>query len=380
MSAVYLDHAATSPIHPEVLKTMQEIEQRFCGNPSSIHRFGREARHELEEARRKVAKSIGANENEIIFTSGGTEADNLAVIGTAIRRQDEGKHIVTTVIEHHAVFHACQLLETLGFDVTYVPVDKNGLVCVEDVQAALREDTILVSVMLVNNEVGTIQPVAEIGELLKGTTISFHTDAVQAFGIQRIDAQELGVHLLSTSAHKMNGPKGVGFLYIKDGVKLAPLLYGGEQERKRRAGTENVAGIVGFQKALEMSEATMETRQALYGKFQNKMLQLFDEHEISYHVNGEHANRLPHILNVSFPGATAEALLVSLDLAGIAASSGSACTAGTLEPSHVLQAMFSDDERIKSAIRFSFGHGNTLADVEKAAIETIRAVKRITGR
>lgn len=379
MQAVYLDHAATSPVHPEVIETMAEIEKTFFGNPSSIHRFGRDARKQVEQARATIAESIGAKENEIVFTSGGTEADNLAIIGTALKRKRG--HIVTTEIEHHAVLKACEYLETLGFHVTYVPVDKDGIVRVDAIRSAIRNDTFLVSVMLANNEVGTIQPIREIGNLLKDTPIVFHTDAVQAYGLMSIDVNELGVDLLSTSAHKLNGPKGIGFLYVKEGIALSPLLYGGEQEKKRRAGTENVPAIVGFQKAVQISEQTRESKRAEYEKFRNAMLELFEENKIDYYINGHGSQRLPHILNVSFSKTTAEALLVSLDLAGVAASSGSACTAGTLQPSHVLKAMFPDDEeRVKSAIRFSFGYGNTLEDIESAARETIRAVERITGR
>lgn len=379
MQAVYLDHAATSPVHPEVIETMAEIEKTFFGNPSSIHRFGRDARKQVEQARATIAESIGAKENEIVFTSGGTEADNLAIIGTALKRKRG--HIVTTEIEHHAVLKACEYLETLGFHVTYVPVERDGIVRVDAIRSAIRNDTFLVSVMLANNEVGTIQPIREIGNLLKDTPIVFHTDAVQAYGLMSIDVNELGVDLLSTSAHKLNGPKGIGFLYVKEGIALSPLLYGGEQEKKRRAGTENVPAIVGFQKAVQISEQTRESKRAEYEKFRNAMLELFEENKIDYYINGHGSQRLPHILNVSFSKTTAEALLVSLDLAGVAASSGSACTAGTLQPSHVLKAMFPDDEeRVKSAIRFSFGYGNTLEDIESAARETIRAVERITGR
>lgn len=380
MSAVYLDHAATSPIHPKVMQTMAEVEKQCFGNPSSIHRFGREARQQLELARGKIAESIGAKESEIIFTSGGTEADNLAIVGTALRHKEEGRHIVTSSIEHHAVLHSCKFLESMGFEISYVPVGENGVIQVDDVKAELRDDTVLVSIMFGNNEVGTIQPIAEIGALLNDTSILFHSDAVQAYGMIQMNVQELGVDLLSTSAHKINGPKGIGFLYVKEGVQLTPLLYGGKQEQQGRAGTENVAGIVGFQTAVDMIQQTMETRWDEYVRYRKKMLDLFDEHEISFRVNGDRENMLPHILNVSFPNTTAEALLVSLDLAGVAVSSGSACTAGSLEPSHVLGAMYSNKERGKSAIRFSFGLGTTMEDIEKAAFETIHAVKRITGR
>lgn len=380
MSAVYLDHAATSPIHPDVLKTMHDVEERYYGNPSSIHRFGREARQCIDEARHFIAESIGAKESEIIFTSGGTEADNLAIVGTALQRKEAGRHILTTALEHHAVLHSCEFLQTLGFDVTYVQPNQNGTVLVEQIEEALRDDTILVSVMLANNEIGTVQPISQIGRLLKEKQIPFHTDAVQAYGVIPIDVEALGVDLLAVSAHKMNGPKGIGFLYAREGVKLSPLMYGGQQEQGRRAGTENAAGITGFHTAVELSLDTMQERKARHISYKQKMLDLFTKHELDYVVNGEENESLPHILNVSFPGASAEALLVSLDLAGVAASSGSACTAGTLEPSHVLQAMHTDEDRVRSAIRYSFGLGNTMEQVEKAAFKTIRAVKRIIGR
>ncbi len=381
MSAVYLDHAATSPLHPKVLEAMNNAERKFFGNPSSIHRFGREARRQLEEARAAIAESIGANESEIIFTSGGTEAANLAIIGTALRRKHEGRHIVTTAIEHHAVLNSCKFLKTLGFEVTYAPVQQNGVVLASDIVNALRDDTILVSVMFGNNEIGTLQPISEIGQALQETDALFHTDAVQAFGMMRFDVKKLHVDLLSVSAHKINGPKGTGFLFAKEGVNVSPLMHGGEQEKKRRAGTENVAGIVGMHTAIQLSQASLDERRAQYESFRKKMLAIFEQHDLSFVVNGGDADVLPHILNVSFPDAKADALLASLDLAGVAASSGSACTAGTLQPSHVLQAMFKDDEkRVESAIRFSFGLGNTMADIEKAAYETVQSVKRITGR
>lgn len=379
MEAVYLDNAATTQTRPEVVEAMLPYLRENFGNPSSIHRFGRQNRAALDKARQIAADSIGARPNEIVFTSGGTEADNMAIIGTAEAYSDKGKHIITSSIEHHAVLHTCHHLEKQGFDVTYLPVDRSGRVNVETLKEAVREDTILVTVMYGNNEVGTIQPVAEMASFLNEKGIAFHTDAVQAYGLVDINVKQLGVDLLSISAHKINGPKGIGFLYVKDGVHITPYQHGGEQERKRRAGTENVAGIVGLAEAVKLSQASMEERRQQYESFREKMLEVFDHEGIAYQVNGSRLHHLPHILNVYFPGVGSEALLVNLDLAGIAASSGSACTAGSLEPSHVLRAIYGNSERGGSSIRFSFGYGNTLEEVETAARQTANIVKRLGG-
>lgn len=378
MNRIYLDHAATSPMHPNVIDKMMSVMSHDFGNPSSIHAFGREARHVLDEARTNIAASIKAGRNEIIFTSGGTEADNTAIIGAAHANKEKGKHIITTEIEHHAILHTCQFLEKSGFDVTYLPVDEVGLISLADLKAALRDDTILVSIMFGNNEVGTIQPIAEIGQLLKEHQALFHTDAVQAYGLIPIDVRELGVDLLSVSAHKINGPKGTGFLYMRDGLKFAPHLYGGEQERKRRAGTESVPAIAGFSEAVFIAQSTMEKKTEQYNHFKDVLLAVFDEAEVQYEINGSREHALPHVLNVSFPGTNVESMLVNLDLAGVAVSSGSACTAGSIEPSHVLVAMFGKgSERTKNAIRFSFGLNNTEQEVREAAEATVKIVKRL---
>jgi cysteine desulfurase len=380
LDRIYLDHAATSPVHPDVVECMIPFMTEVFGNPSSIHYFGRQSRHAVDEARALIAKSIGAKETEVIFTSGGTEADNMALIGTAVANRDRGRHIITTAIEHHAVLRACQYLEKQGFDVTYLPVDEQGKVSPADVKAGLRDDTILVSIMFANNEVGVLQPIREIGELLKEHQAYFHTDAVQAYGLVPIDVNENHIDLLSVSSHKINGPKGIGALYARETVKLSPLFYGGEQERKRRAGTENVAGIVGFAKAVEISQKTMKQKQEEYRLLRNTMLSIFAESGIDFAVNGSE-DGLPHIVNVAFPGTNVESMLVNLDLAGIAASSGSACTAGSIDPSHVLVAMFGkESERIRSSIRFSFGLGNTKEQIERAATETVKIVKRLTNK
>ncbi|MDZ5607633.1 cysteine desulfurase family protein [Bacillus pseudomycoides] len=379
MERIYLDHAATSPAHPEVVEKMIPYMTEIFGNPSSIHFYGRQTRHAVDEARRVCARSINANPNEIIFTSGGTEADNLALLGVARANRNKGNHIITTQIEHHAILHTCEVLEREGFEVTYLPVDKTGRVRVSDVKEALTDETILVSVMFGNNEVGTVQPIAEIGALLKEHQAYFHTDAVQAYGLTAIDVKELGIDLLSISAHKINGPKGVGFLYASTQLKFEPLLTGGEQERKRRAGTENVPSIAGLQHAIMLAEETREQKNAQYEEFKDIMVSVFKKEDITFEVNGNLEHRLPHVFNVSFTGMDIEPFLVNLDLAGIAVSSGSACTAGSIDPSHVLVAMFGkDSDQIRSSVRFSFGLGNTKEQVEKAAYETVRIVKRLT--
>lgn len=379
MERIYLDHAATTPMHPEVLSAMVKVMEAEFGNPSSIHHFGREARKILDDTRHELAQSIGTKANNIIFTSGGTEADNLAIIGYAENNRSKGSHIITSQIEHHAVLHSCEELEKRGFEVTYLPVDENGMVSVEAVQSALREDTILVTIMHGNNEVGTIQPIRGIARLLSEHQAVFHTDAVQAYGIEKINVDDLKVDLLSVSAHKINGPKGIGFLYIRDGIKLARQLFGGEQERKRRAGTENVAAIAGFRKAVEISQSELETKRNTYNEFRNSFLDKIETSGISFQQNGLLDKSLPHILNLSFPGTNVEAMLVNLDLAGVAASSGSACTAGSIDPSHVLVAMFGkESDRLTNSIRFSFGLNNTREQVEKAAEETAKIVQRLS--
>ena len=378
MERIYLDHAATSPTHPKVVESMLPYMTEIFGNPSSIHYYGRQSRHAVDEARRACAKSIGAQPNEIIFTSGGTEADNLALLGAARANRFRGNHIITTAIEHHAVLHTCNQLEKEGFRVTYLPVNEMGRISIDDMRQALTDETILVTVMFGNNEVGTIQPIQEIGELLREHPAYFHTDAVQAYGLLSINVKELGIDLLSISAHKVNGPKGVGFLYAGQHVKFAPLALGGEQERKRRAGTENVPGIVGLHRAVLLAEETREQKMQQYRSFKDIMISVFHEEGILFEVNGGLEQSLPHVLNVSFKGMSVEPFLVNLDLAGIAVSSGSACTAGSIDPSHVLVAMFGKhSDTIRSSIRFSFGLGNSAEQIEKAAYETAKIVKRL---
>jgi cysteine desulfurase len=377
MKNVYLDHAATSPVHPEVIEEMIPYLTEHFGNPSSIHQFGRRARKVLDDARTAIASSINATRNEIIFTSGGTESDNLAILGTASALMEKGKHVITTRVEHHAVLHTFHELEKRGFEVTYLSVDMNGRISLDELKASLKEETILVSIMYCNNETGTTQDIKEIGSLLKEKNIIFHTDAVQAYGLIPIDVKEMNIDLLSASGHKINSPKGTGFLYVKEGVPFLPQGFGGEQERKRRAGTENVAGIAALNKAAALALKERDVRFEQYMNYRDTMKKIWDEENIHYLENGSNEYFLPHILNVSFAGVKTEVLLVNLDIAGIAASSGSACTAGSHEPSHVLAAMFGDDERTKSSVRFSFGLGNELEDIEYAARETAKIVKRL---
>ena len=373
---VYLDHAATTPLRPEALDAMLPFYQEHFGNPSSIHQFGRRGRQAVDEAREVLARSIGAHPNELIFTSGGTEADNLAIFGFVAHYQHQGRHIITTEIEHHAILDTFKQLEKRGFMVTYLPVDESGIVAIEDLERALQEDTILVSIMYGNNETGALQPIAHIGQLLAERGIAFHTDAVQAFGSVPIDVKASQIDMMSTSAHKINGPKGIGFLYLKKELALEPQSFGGEQERKRRAGTENVANIVGFAKAAELAVAELEEKAESYSKLKRQLLAGLDKEQIAYSVNGDQERCLPHLLNISFHGFKVESLLVNLDLAGIAVSSGSACTAGTLQPSHVLAAMFANEGRVRSALRFSFGLGNTEADIDYVVQELVKIVRR----
>lgn len=377
MEQIYLDHAATTPIAPEVKEVMWQEGDLF-GNPSSIHVFGRKARKMLDEARAVIAKEINASEREIIFTSGGTEADNMALIGTARARKKEGRHIITTAQEHHAVLHAVEHLEKEGFEVTYLPVYEDGRISLDDLKQALRPDTILVSIMYANNETGITQPIAEIGELLKNHAAYFHTDAVQAFGTQQFDVKALGVDLLAVSAHKIYGPKGIGFLYADKDVKMTPLLFGGEQERKRRSGTENTTGVLGLKKAVELAAENRKARSALYQSFKTAFLQELKNLEVDFVVNGDLEHSIPSTVNISFPGTQVEQLLMNFDLAGIAAASGSACTAGSHEPSHVLVAMFGEgDERTLNSVRFSFGMMNTQEQCIEAAGRIAKIIKRL---
>jgi cysteine desulfurase len=361
---IYVDHAATTPIRSEVLEEMMPYLTERFGNPSSIYSYGREAKKAIEEAREKVAKAIGADPLEIYFTGSGTEADNWAIIGTAFANRNKGNHIITSSIEHHAVLHTCEYLEKQGFSVTYLPVDEFGMVKLETLKKSINDRTILVTIMHANNEIGTIQPIKEIGEFLKEKDITFHTDAVQTVGKIPVNVKDLKVDMLSLSAHKIYGPKGIGALYIRKGIKIHPYIHGGAQERKRRAGTENVAGIVGLGKAIELAISNMEGQREYLTSLRDKLIKGIQEKIPYVRINGHPTQRLPHNVNMCFEFIEGESLLLNLDMKGICASSGSACTSGSLEPSHVLLAIGLPHEIAHGSLRLTLGKDNTQEDVD----------------
>ncbi|WP_375103745.1 cysteine desulfurase family protein [Paenibacillus sp. RS8] len=379
MKSIYLDHAASTPVHPEVAKVMLNIMTEQYGNASSVHQFGRSAKRILNGARDSIAAFLGCSSEEWVFTGGGTESDNLALYGAAAAVSHKGKHIITTQIEHHAVLHTCEELEKEGFKVTYLPVDSSGRVSVADIEAALQEDTVLISVMYANNEVGTVQPIQEIGQLARERGILFHVDAVQALGALPIKLRELPVDYMSFTAHKINGPQGIGGLYVRSGAPLHPRLHGGLQERGRRAGTENLAGAAGFAKAVEIAVTGLSERQQNMKRLRNTLLETLDTliGRESYSLNGNSEHFLPSILNLSFPGAGTDVMLMNLDMEGVAAASGSACTSGSLEISHVLKAMGLPQNILESAIRFSIGLGNTTEEIEYVAQKVETILKRL---
>lgn len=373
---IYLDHSATTPVDAAVIEAMLPYFGQTFGNASSIHTFGQEAKVALEDARRQVAKLIAAEPGEIVFTAGGTEADNWAIKGAAYFGAENKKHIVTSGVEHHAVLYSCKYLEKLGYEVTYVGVDEYGTVRPESVLAAIREDTRLISVMHANNELGTINPIGEIGATARERGILFHTDAVQSFGKIPINVKEMNVDLLSVSGHKIYGPKGIGALYIRKGLQIEKFLHGGRHERDRRAGTENVPAAVGFGKAAGLCEKRMEKDQAHLRRLGEKLYSAVSENIADVHLNGHPERRVPGIVNLSFRGVPSEAMLMGLDLKGIAVSNGSACTSGSVEPSHVLQALRLPKNLADSAIRFSLGRENSEAEVEY----TVTALQEIVER
>ncbi|MBP1967358.1 cysteine desulfurase family protein [Paenibacillus aceris] len=379
MNSIYLDHAATTPVHPDVMEAMLPFYTTYFGNPSSTHSFGRATRTALNRFRDGSAKALGCLPGELIFTSGGTESNNMAIFGIINANKEGKKHIITTQIEHHAVLHPCERLETLGYEVTYLPVGPTGLIQVEDVESAIRPDTALISIMYVNNEVGTIQPIEEVGRIAQSRQIPFHVDAVQALGKLPLNLHELPIDLLSLSAHKIYGPNGVGALYVSKNTKLVPHVYGGAQERKRRAGTENVAAIAGFAKALEVILPEVDNLYEQAAELRQCMVTSLEKHlgRDQFTINGHAEQRVPHILNISFPGISTETLLMNLDLENVAAASGSACTSGSLEVSHVLQAMKLPENVTASAVRFSFGMGNSKDQIETAAQKIATIVKRL---
>jgi cysteine desulfurase len=365
MRRIYLDHAATTPTHPEVVKAMLPYFTDAFGNPSSIYSYGLEAKGAIEEARTKVAELIGARSEEIIFTSGGTEADNFALKGVAYANEHKGNHIITTPIEHHAVMEACKFLERRGFRITYLSVDEYGLVDPQDVKKAITDKTILISVMHASNEIGTIEPISEIGKIAKEAGVNFHTDAVQAVGHIPVNVDELKVDLLSISAHKLYGPKGAGALYIRKGTRSVSLIHGGEQEKRRRAGTENVPAIVGLGKAVELAGQMMNREVERLSYLRDKLIEGLVERIDNIRLNGHPRKRLPNNVNISIDFVEGESMLLNLDLEGICASTGSACSSSSLEPSHVLLALGLPAEQAHSSLRFTLGRENTEADVER---------------
>lgn len=364
MKNIYFDHAATTAVKPEALEAMLPYFTEKYGNASSIYSLGRENKKAIDDAREKVAKALNALPKEIFFTSGGTEADNWAIKGVAFANEGKGKHIITTNIEHHAVLHTCKYLEKYGFEITYVPVDNKGIVHVEDIEKAIRPDTILISVMFANNEIGTIQPIKEIGALAKEKGIYFHTDAVQAIGNIPIDVKDMNIDMLSLSGHKFYGPKGVGVLYIRDGVRISPMLHGGAQERGKRASTENVAGIAGLGKAIELATDNIEEYNTKLMKLRDRAIKEILERIPYSRLNGDEKNRLPGNVNISFEFIEGESILLMLDMKGICASSGSACTSGSLDPSHVLLAIGLPHEIAHGSLRLTFGEENTDSDLD----------------
>lgn len=360
---VYLDHAATTPLRKEVFEAMVPYLTDKFGNPSSIHWFGREIRKDVDEARERVAKALNADPREIYFTSGGTEADNIAILGSAATLGGKGRHIITSAVEHHAALDTCKSLEKQGYRVTVLPVDKHGMLCPKDLDAAIEADTILVSIMHANNEVGTIQPIKELSSIAREHKVRFHTDAVQTVGNIPVDVKDLDVDLLSVSGHKIYGPKGVGLLYVRKGTKLSNIAFGGAQERNLRPGTENVAGIMGFAKALELAVAeqaeTYKKLTALRDKLSSGLTALPD-----VTLNGHPQERLPGNVNVSIDRVEGESLILSMDMAGVAVSSGSACTSGSLDPSHVLMAMGLDHQTAHGSLRLTLGKSTSEEDID----------------
>jgi cysteine desulfurase len=378
MNQIYLDHNATTPMHPRVLGKMLPYFVDIFGNASSVHQFGQQAHEAMDTARESVRKILGANKpEEIIFTSGGTEADNLAIKGVAYAYQNKGNHIITSAIEHHAVLNTCKFLEKHGFEVTYIPVDQYGLVNPDDVRKAITPKTILITIMHANNEMGTIQPIEDIGKIAKEHNVLFHTDAVQTIGKLSINVNEMNIDMLSLSAHKLYGPKGVGALYVRKGVKLQPLFHGGHHEKNVRAGTENVAGIVGLGTACDIAMEEMERDLLRLSCLATRLYQAIKSRIPDVKLNGHPVHRLPGTMNISFKFIEGESIVLGLDMEGIAVSTGSACSSGSLEPSHVLIAMGLSHEIAQGSIRFSLGRGNTEAEMDTVVEVLDRVVTRM---
>ena len=379
---IYLDHAATTAMLPEVREAMMPYLGEAFGNPSGVYATGREAHKAIDLGRRQAAEALGANPREIYFTSGGSESDSWAILGTALANREKGRHIITSAIEHHAVLRPCQYLEKLGYEVTYLPVDARGRISPEDLERAIRPDTILISLMAANNEIGTIQPVAAFGGIAKAHGIPFHTDAVQAMGAMPISVDDWKVDMLSLSAHKFHGPKGMGLLYIRSGTRVDPLIHGGAQERGIRAGTENTAGIAGMGRAMEIAAGNIPARTAKVRALRDRLSRTLQESIPGIRENGDLENRLPGHIHFSIPGVDGEALLLRLDLEGIAVSSGSACTSGSTEPSHVLEAIGLTREETKSSIRITIGEENTEEEIDETArilTEIVQDLQKMRG-
>lgn len=377
MKRIYLDYTATTPTHPEVAKTMLPYFTDVFGNPSSIHSYGQEGKGAIEEARVKVAELIGARDEEIVFTSGGTEADNFALKGVAYANEKKGNHIITSPIEHHAVMETCKFLEKRGFRVTYLPVDRDGLIDPDDVKRAITSETVLISVMHANNEIGTVEPIVEIGKIAREAEVYFHTDAVQTVGHIPVDVDEMRVDLLSLSAHKLYGPKGVGALYIRKGTKLTPFMHGGEQERRRRASTENVPGIVGFGKAVELARQEMSEEAKRLTRLRDQLITGLLERIDHIHLNGHPQMRLPNNVNICVDFVEGESMTLNLDLEGICVSTGSACSSSSLEPSHVLLAIGIPPEQAHGSLRLTSGKWTTEEDIRRVLEVLPRIVAKL---
>ena len=370
---IYLDNAATTKTRPEVVEAMLPYFSENYGNPSSVYDFSTVTKKAVNAARETIAQALGANSNEIYFTAGGSESDNWALTATAEAYESKGKHIITSKIEHHAVLHTCQYLEKRGYDVTYLDVDENGVVKLDQLKKAIRPDTILISIMFANNEIGTIQPIKEIGRIAKENGILFHTDAVQAFAHVPINVDECNIDMLSSSAHKLNGPKGIGFLYIRKGVKIRSFIHGGAQERKRRAGTENVPGIVGYGKATELAMASLAERSAKETEMRDYLMSRVMAEVPFTRINGSRKDRLPNNVNFAFQFIEGESLLIKLDMEGICGSSGSACTSGSLDPSHVLLAIGLPHEIAHGSLRLTLSEENTMEEMDYV-VEKIKEI------
>ncbi|PIW21114.1 MAG: cysteine desulfurase NifS [Armatimonadetes bacterium CG17_big_fil_post_rev_8_21_14_2_50_66_6] len=378
METIYLDHAATTPVAPEVIEAMLPYFTEHFGNPNGIYSVSRRAKQALEESRQRVAEFFHCKVTEVVFTGGGSESDNMAIKGVALAQQGKGRHLITPQIEHHAVLHACQALGKQGYEVTYLPVDATGLVTPEQVREAIRDDTILVSVMYANNEVGTVEPIAEIGAVCREEGVLFHTDAVQAVGQVDCQVEALNVDLLSCSAHKLYGPKGVGATYVRRGTKLLPLIDGGGQERNRRSGTENVAGIVGMATALDLAEQHQAAGETVrIQQLRDRLIEGIGERVPQVRLNGHPTKRLPNNVNFCIQYIEGEGVLLGLDMSGICASSGSACTSGSLDPSHVLLAMGIPHERAHGSLRLSLGVHSTEAQVDTVLEVLPKVVERL---